>query len=168
MSILEKFGVQKCTSLFEIPEQGQHLILDGDGLAYTAAAGVAKLDTALRRYEQQVLSWLFLTKCSTVSVHITPRDCAKANRGKLQTVIPYQANRQGKIKPPLLEPLRDALFEHFSMHPQITIFRSWDYEADDGMIIEHFLNKEALLWSPDKDLRVTPYPFWEEKQCKVS
>lgn len=168
MSILDKFRVQKCTSLFEIPEQGQHLILDGDGLAYTAAAGVAKLDTALRRYEQQVLSWLFLTKCSTVSVHITPRDCAKANRGKLQTVMPYQANRQGKIKPALLEPLRDALFEHFSSHPQITIFRSWDYEADDGMIIEHFLNKEALLWSPDKDLRVTPYPFWEEKQCKVS
>lgn len=164
MNILrDKFGVQKCTSLFEVPEQGKHLILDGDGLAYTAAAGAAKLETALRRYEQQVLSWMFLTRCSTASVHITPRDCAKANRSQLQTVLQYQANRAGKVKPALLEPLRDVLQEHFSTNPQITLFRSWEYEADDSMVMEHYLNRDAILWSPDKDLRVTPFPFWEEK-----
>ena len=168
MSILDRFGVQQCTSLFEVPEQGRHLILDGDGIAYTAASGVAKLDTALRRYEQQILAWLYLTRCSTASVHITPRGCCKAGRGNLQTVFPYQANRKNKAKPPLLEPLRESLQQYFSEHPDVTVFSSLDYEADDGMIMEHYTNPDALLWSPDKDLRVTPYPFWEDKQGKPS
>lgn len=168
MTILQRFGVQECTPVFEVPQTGRHLILDGDGIAYTAATGVAKLETAIRRYEQQVLTWLFLTRCNTVSVHVTPRGCQKAGRGKLNTVLKYQANRTGKAKPPLLEPLRESLQKHFEEHPDILIFKSYTYEADDGMIIEHHNNPSALLWSPDKDLRVTPYAFWESDKGKPS
>ena len=58
MSVLSRFGVTVETpDKFQDPAagSGRVLLLDGDGTCYQATATAKKLDTAMRRFEQQVL-----------------------------------------------------------------------------------------------------------------
>lgn len=143
--------------------QGRVLILDGDGPAYVAAATVKRLDTAIRRFQQDVLKRMFMTGSASARVHLTARDSDKHGRFRVIAAKPYQGQRSSP-KPTLLEPLREAMampenwlkeFEFVVLHREL--------EADDAMMQDAYeLGEDGVTDSADKDLRMTPYPYWEE------
>lgn len=146
---------------------GTTLIIDGDGPAYRAAATSKRLDTALRRFQQDVLTQMFLTKTQDCRVHLTARDSHKAGRFDVVAAKPYQGQRNGKAKPPLLEPLRDAIALHENWLPEYEVILHRVLEADDGMMHDSYrLKEKGVVWSDDKDLRMTPWAWWDaEKAC---
>lgn len=147
---------------------GRTLILDGDGPAYVVAATVKRLDTAIRRYQQDVLKFMFLTNAENARVHLTAHDSAKANRHFVNAVKPYQGQRKGKDKPSLLEPLRQAMADRSNWLPEIEVFYHRELEADDGMMHDAYVYKEnGVIRSEDKDLRMTPYPYWDIKTGRL-
>lgn len=137
--------------------EGRVLLLDGDPLCYAAVNGVAKLDTAIRRFEQNILETMYLTKSTSVRMHLTPRGSKKNGRALLNTAKPYQGNRVGVQKSPLLEPLRTGAKNHLKHNSLITVLPQWDIEADDGLMIDSYSIPNAVLCSIDKDLNLTPY-----------
>ena len=139
------------------------LILDGDGPAYRAAATVKRLDTAIRHFQGYILAELDMTRCGTATVHLTHRRCAKNGRTLVRAAKPYQGQRKGKAKPPLLEPLREAMLDKANWLPEFEVRMHFDIEADDAMIIQaHQLRESGVIWSDDKDLRCTPYHYYEQ------
>jgi hypothetical protein len=165
VDLFKRFGVNPD----DMPSQfdnktvaGRILLLDGDAFAYEASAGVAKLETAIRRYTTKVLEAMFLSKASVVRIHLTPSGCMKNNRHLLLGVKPYQGNRSGKAKPQLLEPLRRSLKIALAGQNDMEVFENYDIEADDGLMIDAYtLGKDAIMWSADKDLRIAPCPHYE-------
>lgn len=152
---------------FPPPVEGRILLLDSDFMAYQAAATVKNLDTAVRRFQTLVETQRFLVNAETVRVHLTESGCQKLRRFDYPTVKPYQANRDGKAKPPLLSPLRRAIptldwESHWSIH-------SWrDREADDGLMMDALLyGDRAIMVSGDKDLNITPGPLWVADEGRI-
>ena len=144
---------------------GRTLILDGDGPAYRAAATSKRLDTAVRRFQSAVLTELMMTGCSSATVHLTHRTSHKNGRHHVIATKPYQGNRKGKNKPQLLELLRDEMAKRENWLPEFTVDMHYTIEADDGMIIQaHQLKEDGVIWSDDKDLRCTPYLFYEQAE----
>lgn len=132
------------------------LLYDGDGACYQHSAGVARLSTAQSRLEKDILTMMFLAKCSTARVHLTPKGCLKNNRHLLLGVNGYQQNRTNSKKPALLEMLRDSAEHYFQDHPTIKVLSHYDIEADDGLMIDHYSMSNGVLISPDKDLLISP------------
>lgn len=151
---------------FEAKAAGRVLILDGDGPAYRVAATCKRLDTAIRRYQQDMLTQLFITGSETVRIHLTASGSNKAGRYRVLGVKPYQGNRANKDKPSLLEPLREAIAHRDNWIDEFdNVFMHHSLEADDGMMQDAYYYKErGLIWSDDKDLRMTPYPYWEKEK----
>lgn len=152
---------------FPPPVEGRILLLDSDFMAYQAAATVKNLDTAVRRFQTLVETQRFLVNAETVRVHLTESGCQKLRRFDYPTVKPYQANRDGKAKPPLLSPLRRAIptldwESHWSIH-------SWrDREADDGLMMDACIfGDSAVMVSGDKDLNITPGPLWIADEGRI-
>ena len=152
---------------FPPPIPGRILLLDSDFMAYQAAATVKNLDTAVRRFQTLVETQRFLVNAETVRVHLTESGCQKLRRFDYPTVKPYQANRDGKAKPPLLGPLRRAIptldwESHWSIH-------SWrDREADDGLMMDACIfGDSAVMVSGDKDLNITPGPLWIADEGRI-
>lgn len=140
---------------------GRTLILDGDGPCYVAACTAKRLDTALRNFQQRILTEMFLTKAQDCRIHLTAHDSLKAGRFNVKAIKPYQGNRTGKAKPAMVEPLRQAVAQRDSWLAEYCVIMHHELEADDGMIQDAYLYKEnGLVWSDDKDLRMTPYPYW--------
>ena len=139
------------------------LVMDGDASCYEAATTVAKLDTALRRVEEKIITAMYLTQSPAARVHITPEGSYKAGRHLYVGAQPYQANRDPNAKPTLLAPIRKALKGYIeSKYPEITVIENFTLEADDGIIIDSCkLKQDVVVWSPDKDLRVTPASYYE-------
>ena len=159
--MLNKFGINE----EDLPEQfstktteGRILIVDGDAACYRAAAKAAKLQTAISRFQTEIYQLQFLTKAEEVRVHITPAGCFKRGRHLLKTYQPYQGNRKNKEKPALLEPLRLCVHEHFYDHDNVVVIPNWDWEADDGIMIDQYKysDKDVLVISEDKDLDIGP------------
>lgn len=149
-------------------QAGRTLILDGDGPAYRAAATSKRLDTAVRRFQSAVLTELMMTGCSSATVHLTHRTSHKNGRHHVIATKPYQGNRKGKNKPPLLELLRDTMADRENWLPEFTVDMHYTIEADDGMIIQaHQLKEDGVVWSDDKDLRCTPYLYYEQSEGRV-
>ena len=132
------------------------LLYDGDGACYQHSAGVARLPTAQSRLEKDILTMMFLAKCSTARVHLTPKGCLKNNRHLLLGVNGYQQNRTNSKKPALLEMLRDSAEHYFQDHPTIKVFSHFDIEADDGLMMDVYSMNNGVLVSPDKDLLISP------------
>ena len=132
------------------------LLYDGDGSCYQHSAGVARLPTAQSRLEKDILTMMFLAKCSTARVHLTPKGCLKNNRHLLLGVNGYQQNRTNSKKPALLEMLRDSAEHYFQDHPTIKVFSHFDIEADDGLMMDVYSMNNGVLVSPDKDLLISP------------
>lgn len=139
------------------------LVMDGDASCYEAATTVAKLDTALRRVQEKILAAMYLTQSPAARVHITPEGSYKAGRHLYVGAQPYQANRDPNAKPSLLAPIRKELKGYIeSKYPEITIIENLQLQADDGIIIDSYnLKQDVVVWSPDKDLRVTPASYYE-------
>jgi len=101
-------------------------------------------------------------------VHLTAHDSAKANRHFVNAVKPYQGQRKGKDKPSLLEPLRQAMADRSNWLPEFEVFYHREVEADDGMMHDAYVYKEnGVIRSEDKDLRMTPYPYWDIKTGRL-
>lgn len=140
---------------------GRTLILDGDGPCYVASATAKRLDTALRNFQQAILTQMFLTKSQRCNIHLTASTSHKAGRFQVIAAKPYQGNRNGKSKPPLLEPLRQAVAARENWLQEYNVKMHHVLEADDGMMHDAYeLGEDGLIWSDDKDLRMTPYPYW--------
>lgn len=142
--------------------QGRTLILDGDGPCYVAAATVKTLPTAVRRVQQRILELMFLTGSENARVHLTAADSLKAGRFNIIAAKPYQGNRKSKDKPPLLEATRQAMANEENWLPEFVVQYHTRLEADDGMMHDAYsLQEHGVIWSEDKDLRMTPYQYWE-------
>ena len=141
-----------------LTERGRVLIIDGDGPAYRAAATVKRLDTAVRHFQSAILTEMEMARCGSATVHLTHRTSHKNGRHHVIAAKPYQGQRKGKSKPPLLEPLREAMMDKANWLPEFEVRMHYDIEADDAMIIQaHQLKDGGVIWSDDKDLRCTPY-----------
>lgn len=153
---------------FGADAHGRTLILDGDFGAYACAATVKTLETGIRRFQQWVLEAAFMARCADVSVHLTASGSYKVGRHLVHAVKPYQGNRVGKQKPPLLEDLRTAMADEANWLPEFHVQLHYDIEADDAMMIEaHMRQEQGIIRSGDKDLRLTPYPWYDEAKGTV-
>lgn len=149
--VLSKAGLFKPTG-----SDDRVLLYDADGACYQHSAGVQRLPTAQRRLEKDILTMMYLAKCSSARVHLTPKGCKKNNRHLLLGVNPYQHNRGSAKKPALLEMLRDSAEHYFQDHPDIQVFSHYDIEADDGLMTDVYSMDNGVLVSPDKDLLIAP------------
>lgn len=149
--------------LVQPPKQGRVLILDGDAAAYRAASTVAKLPTGLRKFWSIVLTEMYVTHAESCIVHLTSVDCVKLNRKLYPTAKPYQANRSGKDKPPLLEALREGLASDMDRPDNVEVVLNRWGEADDAMRIdaERLQGGDVVVSSADKDLRQVTQPYFE-------
>ena len=147
---------------------GTTLITDGDGPAYVAAATVKRLDTGIRRFQQAILAQMFMAIALFVRIHLTASSSHKAGRFNMLGVKPYQGNRDNKSKPALLEPLRQAMTNPENWLPEFYVEMHHVLEADDGMIMDAYrLKDQGIIRSDDKDLRMTPYPYYDIKAGAV-
>lgn len=166
------FGLDlnKLPGQFEGSSNGVTLISDADEAIYLAAATTSNLETAKRRFVQEILTQKFLAKAEFVRIHMTTRDSWKGGRFEIKdSVKPYQGNRDGAKKPPLVEPLRQVVAAR-----RLDIPEDWyinlesELEADDSCMIDSWQYKESgVLYSADKDLRHTPYPILDPKTKSV-
>lgn len=153
---------------FQSAVEGRTLILDGDGPCYVASATVKRLDTALRNFQQEVLKRMFLAQCTDARIHLTARDSDKHGRFRVKAVKPYQGNRDGKSKPALLEPLREAVADMGNWLEDYSVVLHRELEADDGMMQDAYrLGGSGVIWSEDKDLRMTPHLYYELNRGQV-
>lgn len=168
--VLARLGItQELKPTFDSLE-ARTLVLDADGLIYEACHKAAKLETAIRRAKLRILEVQFLTKCQFVRAHLTARGSHKAGRHLLVGAKgAYQGNREGSVKPPLLEPLREALAKPgvFDEDDGITVILHRHLEADDGMMQDAYTIPGAVVYSADKDLRIVPCDWYDPATGKV-
>lgn len=151
-------------SQFEGYTPGRTLIIDADGPAYAAAATVKTVPTGLRKFQQHILAQMFMAKAERAELHLTASTSAKAGRFNIIAAKPYQGNRDGKAKPPLLEPLRQAIAHESNWLQEYDATMHHILEADDGMMMSaYLLGKDGVIWSEDKDLRMTPFLYFERE-----
>lgn len=172
MPNLSHFGLDAQTlsdqSTFK-PSKGDSNILlyDGDGGCYQSAAGAAKQETAMRRFERDILENMFLAGCTKARVHLTPSGCFKNGRHLLLGAKKYQDNRSNKNKPQHLEYLRSpASVEYFKDHEDIEIILNYRVEADDALMMDHYRYHNGILVSPDKDLNISPFKSYKAELGK--
>lgn len=156
--------------LDDMPEQfakalpGRVLILDGDGPAYVAAATVKTVPTAVRRFQQAVLTRMFQAQAESALVHLTDEQSLKSGRFKIKGVKPYQGQRKSGGKPPLLTAVRQAATLRDNWLNEYDVTMHYKLEADDGMMYDSYRLKEhGIISSEDKDLRMTPYYYYDLK-----
>lgn len=155
---------------FALENNDKVLLLDADFLVYQAAATVKTLPTAIKRFYTLVLEHMFLTGCSKCRIYITPSNCAKCNRYFYPTVKVYQDQRQKRQELPLKAPLKQHLLNNPDEYAAqgINVGASDWFEADDLMIIHaHELGANGIVCSGDKDLRLTPGPWWDNERGKL-
>ena len=149
---------------FALPKNGKTLIIDGDGPAYVAAATVKTVATGLRRFQSQILESIFLAECQQGEVFLTHEESTKAGRYTIKAVKPYQGQRSGSAKPPLLSQIREiaeqeGAMQEFDVHMERVV------EADDAMMmLAYELGENGVIRSDDKDLRMTPFPYYDIKR----
>uniref|UniRef100_A0AAU8KYE7 Exonuclease n=2 Tax=Viruses TaxID=10239 RepID=A0AAU8KYE7_9CAUD len=124
------------------------------------------MQTILNNFEIAIQEKMFLTGATTARVHLTPTGCAKNGRHLLNTVKPYQGNREGKQKPANLEELRNIAPDYFKDHPTIKVFSHYDIEADDALMIDHYHYQNGILVSADKDLQISPHKSYNMDEGK--
>lgn len=169
MKLLAELETLDLPSQLQPPRvQGRVLIYDADSLCYRASATVKKLKTGVSRFQEGVLEQMFYTESESAEVHLTHKDCDKAGRGRIKGVKAYQANRTGTKRPELLHALRAEVCKPESSRPEYTTYLHMNVEADDAcMISAYHLKDNGVLLSEDKDLRCTPYPFYDAYTGKI-
>lgn len=134
---------------------GRVLLADGDGLAYYCAGNddtdpgqarmnlISKLDGAMRA-------------CGAESVNIltTARGSHKGHRYAVARIKPYQGHRGDARRPNNWEYLRGLLEEGFigSHAVELTV----NAEADDLFSKYTAINPDCVIYTQDKDMRMTP------------
>lgn len=160
--IVQGVDISALPDQFQSAVPGRTLIIDGDGPCYVAAATVKRLDTALRNFQREILKRMFLAGASDCRIHLTARDSDKHGRFRVKAGKPYQGYRKSKAKPPLLEPLRELVADNSTWLDDYSVLLHRELEADDGMMQDAYrLGENGVICSEDKDLRMTPYPYYE-------
>lgn len=160
--------VSKLGDQFAGHVQGRVLILDADGPCYRVAATVKTLPTALRRFQQDMLTQIFVTQSASAHLHLTHETSKKAGRFNILGVKPYQGQRSGGVKPALLGAVRAAVALESNWLSEYDVTMHYQYEADDGMIMDAYrLQDNGIIWSDDKDLRMTPYKYYDKGTGRV-
>jgi len=158
----------QCPPLFDNAKPGRVLIIDGDGPAYVVSATVKRLDTAVRNFQQHILKKMFMAQAESALVHLTASGSDKHGRYRVKAAKPYQGQRSNKSKPALLEPLREAMAHSSNWLDEFDVTLHRELEADDGMMIDAYNHGErGVIDSEDKDLRMTPYPYFENSKGQV-
>lgn len=143
---------------------GDVLILDGDLPAYAVAATVKTVPTAVRHYQQRMLQAMFLAECGQLHVHLTHEASLKAGRFMVKATKPYQGQRSSSAKPPLLGSVRQAVSQPENWLPEYDVVMHHMLEADDGMMIQAYqYGEHGIIRSEDKDLRMTPFRYYDIK-----
>lgn len=155
---LSRFGLRQgdLPDTFSGFVPGRVAIIDGDAACYRVTQKCAKLKTAQQRFTTAIYEVMFLLKADRARVHLTPKGCFKNGRHLLLGAKPYQANRIGTPKPPLLEMLRGSAPALFEGHEKVEVFAHYDIEADDAVMIDAYSEPNAIVWSEDKDLNIVP------------
>ena len=149
---------------FALAKNGRTLIIDADGPAYRAAATVKTVPTGLRKFQSEILEQIFLADCESGEAFLTHETCTKAGRFTIKAVQPYQGQRSSGVKPPLLPLVREAAWLEGAM-PEFDVHMEKVVEADDAMMmLSYQLGDDGVVRSDDKDLRMTPYPYYEIKR----
>ena len=151
---------------FKPANEGKVLLLDGDFLIYQAAATVKTLPTAVRRFYTLVMTEMFLTGCTECRVYLTPTGNKKCDRYYYPATLKYQDNRVKRQELPLKGPLKQHIIDNPAEYADKNIHAVFDdwHEADDLLIQDSYqLKGDSILSSGDKDLRLTPYPWWDAK-----
>lgn len=152
---------------FALPTNGKTLIIDGDGPAYVAAATVKTVATGLRRFQSAILESIFLAECQMGEVFLTHEESTKTGRYTIKAVQPYQGQRGKSSKPPLLSQIREIAEQEGAM-AEFDVRMERVLEADDAMmILAYQLGERGVIRSDDKDLRMTPYPYYDIKRGVV-
>lgn len=168
--LIPNFGVdlEALPSPFENYIPGRVLVVDGDGPAYVAAATRKRLDSAISHFQTLILARMFLTRCESVHVHLTKAGGMKNYRDWTRGVKPYQGNRNGKAKPPLLEPLREAMGDARNWDEAMQVTLHSVLEADDGMVMQaESLQHDCVVSSEDKDLRMTRWMWYDLETGRI-
>lgn len=158
---------------FDAAVANRVLLLDGDAACYQVTTTAKTLETALRQYVKKVYEYMFLANCNTVRIHLTSKRSIKCHRDWYPTFKDYQGNRAGKPKPPLLEPIRNAIAHSMSVEdgriPTEWVVLLHDFwEADDGVVMDSYhYGDNGVVWSEDKDLRLCRGPYYEIMQGRV-
>lgn len=140
---------------------GRVLLADADSDVYKAAATVKTVPTGVRRVHSAVLEHIFLADCTTGEAYLTAPDSLKAGRFKIRAVQPYQGHRSSGAKPPLLSAVRDGVW-HAEPPEEFTVHLERVVEADDAMMIRSYqLGDMGVVSSDDKDLRMTPFRYYD-------
>jgi DNA polymerase-1 len=153
-----------------VPDQvpGRVLILDGDGLCYDAAYTVDTIEAGILHIQSAVASLMRMTGCTSARVHLTAKDSKKAGRLEIRAYKPYQAHRKGKPKPPLLEPLREAITGLQTASTAVSYHLHHDVEADDAIVMDsERLGQQGLVASVDKDLRQVRGPYLDMSTFEI-
>lgn len=162
------FDVSALPAQFQNFIPGRTLIIDGDGPAYVAAATAKTVPTAVRNYQKRILELMFMARAEDAIIHLTANTSRKAGRFLVKAAKPYQGNRTGKAKPPLLEAVRQAVALEENWLPEYRVEMHYEYEADDAMNMDaHRLGERGCIQSDDKDLRMTPFPYYDGKTGEV-
>lgn len=168
MRIINGIDLSQIPDQFDNAVKGRTLILDGDGPCYVASATAKRIDTALRHFQNEVLKRMFLTKASDIRIHLTARSSDKHGRFRVIAAKPYQGQRKGKAKPALLEPLRELVADNSTWLEEYSVLMHRELEADDGMMQDAYrLGENGVISSEDKDLRMTPFPYYEASRGQV-
>lgn len=168
MRVIQGVSLADIPDQFDNAVQGRTLIIDGDGPCYVASATAKRIDTALRNFQNEMLKRMFLTKASDIRVHLTSAKSDKYGRFRVIAAKPYQGQRSGKAKPALLEPLREMVADNSTWLDEYSVILHRELEADDGMMQDAYrLGENGVISSEDKDLRMTPYPYYEAARGQV-
>lgn len=168
MSVIHGIDTSELPNQWEAPNPQCTAILDGDGLCYRAAVGAVKFSTMMRHAQQEILKVMYLTGVEHCRVHLTAADSTKFRRFEVAAHKPYQGNRTGKAKPAMLESVRSGLLREEFTLPGVDVYLHRDWEADDAMMIDSYsFGESGIMYSEDKDLRMTPYPYWDISSGRI-
>jgi hypothetical protein len=168
MRIVQGINTADLPDQFDNAVPGRTLILDGDGPCYVASATAKRIDTALRHFQSEMLKRMFLAKASDIRIHLTSKTSTKYGRYRVIAAKPYQGQRKGKAKPAMLEPLREMVADNSTWLEEYCVIIHRDREADDGMMQDAYhYAEDGVINSEDKDLRMTPYPYYEIERGQV-
>lgn len=138
---------------FPSMKKGRWLHLDGDTACYKVTYDdEVPLSKCLENFLDMTDYRRKMAGAEFLCIHLTGHD--KGGRLSTSTVKKYQGNRDGKVKPKNLNPLRQILLER---HSDLIVFHE-NQEADDGMTQANhkaIQNGERLLsviMAEDKDL----------------
>lgn len=136
---------------------GRVIQVDADFIAHQVSYDDEKTLAEVQEYATNIVERLrLMAGAETAVLHLTPTGSNKGDRGNQAMLKPYQEQRKGKEKPPMLDVIRTW------MHKERGAIMHMDCEADDGMATAQYEaiaagNRDlSVIASRDKDLCIVP------------